>query len=244
MRRMVDARLADGETDGWHYDDMPEDGRRMARVACGPGRRRPANVRRPGSPTAGADEQTALILARAGPGARRVARPARRARVEPVDPVCLHGVLCAPVGLERDRVPRAGLPARLREPRRRRPRAPRGRRRPTRMPTRWPQPDGHDGPAAVAMRVRHATHPPGSSPTDGPTRSTPRLDEDMRRFADTDEVDLVIVGCGAGGATWPSAWPGPGGGSSLSRPGRSGTRTPTGSVTRPARTGCTGPSRG
>jgi choline dehydrogenase-like flavoprotein len=37
-------------------------------------------------------------------------------------------------------------------------------------------------------------------PGDG-TRTPHRLRADMRRFAGTDEVDLVIVGCGAGGAT-------------------------------------------
>ena len=37
-------------------------------------------------------------------------------------------------------------------------------------------------------------------PNDG-TRTNHRLRADMRRFADTDEVDLVIVGCGAGGST-------------------------------------------
>jgi len=37
-------------------------------------------------------------------------------------------------------------------------------------------------------------------PNDG-TRTNHRLRADMRRFDDTDEVDLVIVGCGAGGST-------------------------------------------
>ena len=37
-------------------------------------------------------------------------------------------------------------------------------------------------------------------PNDG-TRTNHRLRAGMRRFADADEVDLVIVGCGAGGAT-------------------------------------------
>ena len=36
-------------------------------------------------------------------------------------------------------------------------------------------------------------------PNDG-TRTNHRLRADMRRFADTDEIDLVIVGCGAGGS--------------------------------------------
>jgi len=37
-------------------------------------------------------------------------------------------------------------------------------------------------------------------PNDG-TRTNHQLRHDMRRFADDDEVDLAIVGCGAGGAT-------------------------------------------
>jgi choline dehydrogenase-like flavoprotein len=37
-------------------------------------------------------------------------------------------------------------------------------------------------------------------PNDG-TRTNHRLRDDMRRFADTDTVDLVVVGCGAGGST-------------------------------------------
>jgi choline dehydrogenase-like flavoprotein len=37
-------------------------------------------------------------------------------------------------------------------------------------------------------------------PNDG-TRTNHRLRRDMRRFADSDEVDLVVVGCGAGGST-------------------------------------------
>ncbi len=36
---------------------------------------------------------------------------------------------------------------------------------------------------------------------DGDNRTDHRLRGDMRRFADDDEVDIVIVGCGAGGAT-------------------------------------------
>lgn len=36
---------------------------------------------------------------------------------------------------------------------------------------------------------------------DGDDRTNHGLRSDMRRFADNDEVDLVIVGCGAGGAT-------------------------------------------
>src|SRR5258707_10048480 len=37
-------------------------------------------------------------------------------------------------------------------------------------------------------------------PNDG-SRTNHRLRGDMRRFADNDLVDLVVVGCGAGGST-------------------------------------------
>src|SRR3977135_1043993 len=37
-------------------------------------------------------------------------------------------------------------------------------------------------------------------PNDG-SRTNPRLRDRLRRFAASDEIDLVIVGCGAGGAT-------------------------------------------
>ena len=37
-------------------------------------------------------------------------------------------------------------------------------------------------------------------PADG-KRVNHQLRQDMRRFEDTDEVDLVVVGCGAGGST-------------------------------------------
>ena len=37
-------------------------------------------------------------------------------------------------------------------------------------------------------------------PNDG-TRTNHRLRDDMRRFDDTDEVDLAVIGCGAGGST-------------------------------------------
>ena len=119
---LIDTRLAIGETDGWHYDDLPEDGRGVAGhpPVPGPGRRgtappavRPAAAGRAG----GADP------GRAGPRAprRAVARLPRRPGVEPVDPVRLHRVLFPPLGMERDRVPRTGLPPWVPEPRDQRP---------------------------------------------------------------------------------------------------------------------------
>ena len=81
-------------------------------------------------------------------------------------------------------------------------------------------------------------------PNDG-TRTNHRLRDDMRRFADTDEVDLAVVGCGAGGSDAAAAAGARGlAGGRPGRRARSGTPTPTGSATRPARITCTGPSRG
>ena len=111
---MIDARLAAGETDGWRYADMPEDGQAWrdtlayldadADCRCG---------------TAFADaaeaDQAALVQAVQDLKSARLARAARRARVEPVDQVRLHRLLRPSVGLGRDRLPRPGLPARLQE---------------------------------------------------------------------------------------------------------------------------------
>ena len=66
------------------------------------------------------DEQAALVQA-VQDDRRRLARLRRRARVEPVDPLRLHRLLLAPLGVERDRLPRAGLSAGLPEPGRGRP---------------------------------------------------------------------------------------------------------------------------
>ena len=48
------------------------------------------------------------------------------------------------------------------------------------------------------MSVRQRNESAWLLPNDG-TRTNHRLRDDMRRFDDADEVDLVIVGCGAGG---------------------------------------------
>ncbi len=59
---------------------------------------------------------------------------------------------------------------------------------------RWPLRDGSADP------VRERNGSAWLLPT-GDERTNHRLRTDMRRFADTDEVDAVIVGTGAGGAT-------------------------------------------
>ncbi|GMA94548.1 hypothetical protein GCM10025881_13720 [Pseudolysinimonas kribbensis] len=54
------------------------------------------------------------------------------------------------------------------------------------------------------------------------------LRRDMRRFDDADEVDIAIVGAGAGGSTLLQRLARAGWRGSPSTPGRSGIRTPTG----------------
>jgi choline dehydrogenase-like flavoprotein len=55
-------------------------------------------------------------------------------------------------------------------------------------------------PAEPTAAVRARNESAWLLPNDG-TRTNHRLRADMRRFADEDEVDLVVVGCGAGGST-------------------------------------------
>ena len=121
---MVDARLAAGETDGWRYADLPEDGQawrdtlgyldKDAQARCGTG-------------FADAPERDQAAIIQAVQDGQRMARAARAARVEPVDPVRLHGPVLPSARLVRDGLPRPGLPARLQERGRRQAGALRGR---------------------------------------------------------------------------------------------------------------------
>src|SRR3954465_11924580 len=74
-------------------------------------------------------------------------------------------------------------------------------------------------------------------PNDG-SRTNHRLRADMRRFDLDDEVDLVVVGAGAGGGVLTQRLALAGWGVVC----LDGTPTVTGSATSGARTGCTGPS--
>ena len=155
---LIDTRLAIGETDGWHYDDLPEDGQAWRDTLAVPRPRTPsigtAPVRRGST-----GEQAALIQARAGPRrtrGRAVARLPRHAGVEPVDPVRLHRVLLPPVGVERDRLPRPRLPPRLPEPRHQRPRALGSRRPGATRPGALRRPRGTGAPRHADLAGRPA----------------------------------------------------------------------------------------
>ena len=118
------------------------------------------------------------------------------------------------------------------------------RREPFEVPTRAPTTTRWREAATDDRRYETATSRRGCSPRDGGA-TTPRLREHMRRFDDTDEVDLVIVGCGRRRLDAAAA-PRPGGleGRRARRRPVLGSRSRTGSATRRARTSCTGRSRG
>ena len=132
---LIDTRLSIGETDGWHYDDLPEDGQAwrdtLAHLDADAHDRHGAGY--------AALEQTrqARLLQDVqdlAAGAQLLARTGRRARVESVDAVRLHRVLLPPLGVERDRLQRAGLSTRLSQPGDQRPREVGSRRPPRRRP--------------------------------------------------------------------------------------------------------------
>ena len=125
----IDARLAEQETDGWRYADMPEDGQAWQESL----RYLDADCQAAFScalAEATVEEQRAVIQAVQDLGCEGLAWPERRARLEPVDTVRVHGVLRSSVRVERDRVSRPRLSPRLQESRCGRPGALRGRRRP------------------------------------------------------------------------------------------------------------------
>ena len=117
VAEMVDAKLADGRLDGYRYADMPDDrdtwrlvlagldhtartGYRLEFAACDTGRR----------------ENIVGEFAARTAGGRGVGRAERRAGLVGGDARDLGRVLLPPLGVERDRVRRPGLPARVHAP--------------------------------------------------------------------------------------------------------------------------------
>src|SRR5439155_16663610 len=131
------------------------------------------------------------------PRRARVGWAERQARVVCGDAPRAGGVLLASVGLERDRLRRPGLPARLHADGRRRPpraRAARGRGGVRAGP-------GHRRQGA-GPRVKGSLPPRDNRSAfllDVHRRGIPGA-ATMRRHRDVDEVDLAIVGAGAGGS--------------------------------------------
>ena len=93
--QMIDARLAAGETDGWRYDDMPEDGQAWRDTLSYLDADAKAHCGTTFAEAAEADRHQ-LIQAVQDRGGRYLARAASRTCVEPVDPVRVHGLLRPP----------------------------------------------------------------------------------------------------------------------------------------------------
>ena len=238
----VDEKLAAGELDGYRYADMPDDRETWRLVAARPRRgraraRRSTRSRRAARAPArrSSTRFAAGELARRRLGRRSTSRTAWSVVMRDV----LRGVLLAPVGLERDRLRRPGLPARLRAARRRhcsepwegaggaRRRSGR-RRRATRRRVSTPITSSRARVAAGATTTRAFLLDPHR-------RGVPGRDR-MRRYRDDDEVDLRDRRRRRRRQrARPAARAQRAGGSSCSRRGRSGIPTATGSPTRRAR---------
>ena len=191
---LIDSRLAEQQTDGWHYDDMPADGQawRDTLGALDADARQQFDS---GFAACSRQQQASLIQAVQDRGADDWHGLACQAGVEPVDPVRVHRLLLPSLGVERDRLLRPGLPPRLQERWRGQARALRGARRQT---VRGPAARPTGSPRVSSVRDRNESA--WLLPADG-KRVNHQLRQDMRRFDDTDEVDLLVVGCGAGGST-------------------------------------------
>ena len=203
---MVDAKLYDGRLDGYRYDDMPDDTETWRLVARGPRRGR----RGPGAPTRSPPRRRA---------ARRDRAPIRRRRARGRR---LGATIVAREGMERRHARRAvasstPIPWAWNEIGYGGPAYPRGymrlaigRARALRGARRSERGSGPD----VRRRGLRVKQPRtllkgGLGPTDNDSRVPARphagADPGPRprwpRYRDDDEVDLVIVGAGAGGST-------------------------------------------
>ena len=202
---MVDAKLAAGRLDGYRYADMPDD-RETWRLALRgldetrrehDGRRRFAALRR-----AEAQERIVGALAAGSLARRGVGRAQRHARLVGVHARDPGGLLLPPVGVERDRLRRTGLPAGIHAAR-----PAIGVLEPHERPGAT-----DEDPVRVAGEGRRRDRLRGSSrgrsdpePTTRATCSTSTAATCPARTRcaathDGDEVDLCIVGAGAGGS--------------------------------------------
>ena len=210
---MVDAKLFAGELDGFRYADMPDDRETWRRLARRPRRGGRASTARATSPGAAPDVQMRVVDALAKGELHGEVwdelPPAKTWKVVIArDP---QRVLLAPLGLERDRLRRPGLPARLRAPGRRAARELGGRGiASTAIPLRTLGWRGNSrggrtdepAPRAAHAAARGALRPPENDSAfllDVHRRAVPQ--ERMARYDDSFSVDLVIVGAGAGGGT-------------------------------------------
>ena len=153
VAEMVDAKLADGRLDGYRYADMPRRPRHLAAWCCA-GSTTPRGRRYavPASPSAAAEQREDVVGEFAD--GRLVGGPWEELNVDAGvvggDARRAGRVLLPPVGVERDRLRRPRLPARLHAPGRAGPPGPSGRE-----PFETP---GRDRDADAARRGRADGH--------------------------------------------------------------------------------------
>ena len=215
---MVDEKLAAGRLDGYQYADMPDDRDTWRLVLRGLDETAASPVRAPSaSPPATPTTQEAIVAALVeGRAARRgVGRAQRQARLVGVHARDPGRLLLPPVGVERDRLRRPGLPAGLHAPRAdrasssriERPGAtaedPVARSR-SELQRDDPRPaQGAVGPQRQRLALPARRPPPRSARRghDGPLRRR------RRGRPRASSAPAPAARC------WPSAWPGAGGGS-------------------------------
>ena len=192
-----------GLRDGWRYFDLPDDDELWRRVARGldeEARARAFESFADASIDAQVEHRPPLLESRAP--RRRLGHAERRARLGDGDAVRGRRLLRAPVGLERDRLRRPGVPARLRRVRQPAPRRARraGRRArrctSTRCATTRERVSLIDARQGVARDAARTTTRRSCSTRTGAASAT---STGWRATASTDAVDLVVVGAGAGG---------------------------------------------
>ena len=111
---VIDARLAEGRGDGFRYEDLPDDPEAWRQSIAALNETARSDF---GQPFAATCVQRAARHHRSGAAVQR--KMARAARLPPllfVDAVRLQRLLCTSLGLERDRLRRSGLSARLQVP--------------------------------------------------------------------------------------------------------------------------------
>ena len=186
---MIDARLAEAQTDGWRYADMPEDGQAWRDTLAYLDADAQVKYAAAFAECPAAD-QRALIHAVQDLGSGDWhGLPASRVWSLWTRYACTafyaHPWAWNEMGFPGPAYPRGYKNKGV------------GRREPFEVADsagRGPGPGGR-----MSTQVRQRNESAWLLPNDG-TRTNHQLRRDMRRFDDTDEIDLVIVGCGAGGS--------------------------------------------
>ena len=205
----VDSKLADGRLDGYQYADMPDDRDTWRLVLRALDETASDRYGKASFAAAEPDIREAIIgqfsQGRLDGGTWDASQ--RQARLVGLHAGDFVGLLLPPVGLERDRIRRSCLPTRIHAPRWCH-RAGRGARtvRVSRRHRRRPGPCGRGRRDLMGDfwrgLLKGSVGPPDNDSRyllDVHSRDLPG-EKTMRRYRDEDEVDLVVVGAGAGGS--------------------------------------------